>query len=147
MLDRAISEVSKYDGTSPSKVKTALVKHFGGASSSTFASWINVNLKYLRLVTPMSGFTCSPSSGSLCGSSTLAVTIWCVPFVDVRICSPYYFSFPQEERSSTIIHEWAHKYGCNFDVAYDWQSKYDELSTFMQLLNADSFGEFVKDIQ
>ncbi len=39
-----------------------------------------------------------------------------------------------------------HLYGLRGDLAYDWSPDYGELSTVQQILNADSYSEFVKDL-
>ena len=145
MLDTAIAKISRYDGTNPPEVKTALHNNFGGVSNTFFAGWIKINLGLLRGMGPWAGCDCIPTDPDWCPGTTLAYTIWCVPVFDVRLC-PEYFAEPQIERSGTLIHEWVHKYGCNFDLGYDWEPDYPKNSTFEQLLNADSFSELVKDI-
>jgi hypothetical protein len=150
MLSRAISEVASYNGTTPSKVFNALSTHFNGATSSAFATWINVNLRFLWGTTWMAGYQCY--NGGLfegtwaCGGSALATTFWCVPGVDIRLC-PSYFGQTPTERSTTLIHEWVHKYGCNFDLGYEHETGYSGNGTLTQLLNADSFSNFIRDVQ
>ncbi|WGH74151.1 DUF4157 domain-containing protein [Tenacibaculum tangerinum] len=146
-LNGAIANLASYNGTTPSKVKTALSTHFGGVSNVGFAAWIKTNLIYLRVVAWMAGYQCETtgnSSWACTSSSTLATTFWCVPFVDVRLC-PGYFSSSQSDRVTTLIHEWVHKYGCNFDLGYEHESHYSGNGTLRQLLNADSFANFVRD--
>jgi hypothetical protein len=81
-----------------------------------------------------------------CGGSALATTFWCVPGVDIRLC-PSYFGQTPTERSTTLIHEWVHKYGCNFDLGYEHETGYSGNGTLTQLLNADSFSNFIRDVQ
>jgi hypothetical protein len=150
MLSNAIDAVAAYDGTSPAKVHTALTTHFHGATSNAFATWINVNLRYLWLVTWMAGYECY-TGGLLertwaCGSGALATTFWCVPTVAIRLC-PSYFGQSDTERATTLIHEWVHKYGCNFDLGYEGETGYSGNRTLTQLLNADSFSSFIRDVQ
>lgn len=150
MLDRAITELMAYDGTSPAKVHTALDAHFGGATSSAFAKWIAANLLYLKLAAALPAYECY-TGGILertwaCGPGVLATSFWCVPGFDIRLC-PSYFGQTATERSATLIHEWVHKYGCNFDLGYEHESGYSGNSTVSQLLNADSFSNLVRDIQ
>lgn len=150
MLSNAIAAVSSYNGTSPTKVFNALSKHFNGSTSNAFATWINVNLRFLWAVTSMAGYECY-TGGLLervwaCGSHDLATTFWCVPDVNIRLC-PLYFSQSPTERSTTLIHEWVHKYGCNFDLGYEHEPDYSHNSTVSQLLNADSFSNFIRDVQ
>jgi hypothetical protein len=51
------------------------------------------------------------------------------------------------DRSTGLIHEWIHKYGCNFDWGYEFQEEYAQNSTIEQLLNAESFAHFIRDVQ
>jgi hypothetical protein len=145
MLDTAIAKLSRYNGINPPEVKTALNNNFGGSTSTFFADWIKLNINILRGMGPWAGYDCIPTDPDWCPGTTLAYTIWCVPLFDVRLC-PEYFAEPQIERSGTLIHEWVHKYGCNFDLGYDWEPDYPKNSTLEQLINADSFSEFVKDV-
>jgi hypothetical protein len=150
MLSNAIDSVSSYDGTKPAKVRNALSAHFHGATSNAFATWINLNLRILWALTWMAGYECY-TGGILertwaCGSGALATTFWCVPGIDIRLC-PSYFGQSATERSTTLIHEWIHKYGCNFDLGYEHESEYGRNWTVTQLLNADSFSSFIRDVQ
>ena len=150
MLSNAIAAVSSYNGTTPAKVFNALSTHFHGSTSNAFATWINVNLRFLWAVTWMAGYDCY--TGGLfegtwaCGPSALATTFWCVPGVNIRLC-PSYFGQGPTERSTTLIHEWVHKYGCNFDLGYEGEAEYPQNMTLTQLLNADSFSSFIRDVQ
>ncbi|MBK6931955.1 MAG: hypothetical protein IPH12_14265 [Saprospirales bacterium] len=146
MLDTAIAKISRYDGTNPAEVHTSLDNNFGGITNSFFAGWIKLNLYLLKGMGPWAGYDCVANGDGFCGTTTMAYTIWCVPFFDIRICDPYYFSHSPLDRSTTIIHEWVHKYGCNFDLGYDWEPDYPDNSAITQLFNADSFAEFVKDV-
>jgi hypothetical protein len=150
MLSNAIAAVSSYNGTSPAKVFNALSKHFNGATSNAFATWINVNLRFLWGTTWMAGYDCYASgiieSTWACGANALATTFWCVPGVNIRLC-PSYFNQSATERATTLIHEWVHKYGCNFDLGYEHESDYSGNWTLTQLLNADSFSSFIRDVQ
>jgi hypothetical protein len=150
MLSNAIAAVALYDGTKPAKVRAALSAHFHGATSNAFATWINLNLRILWALTWMAGYECY-TGGILertwaCGSNALATTFWCVPGIDIRLC-PSYFSQSAIERSTTLIHEWIHKYGCNFDLGYEHEDEYSKNRTVTQLLNADSFANFIRDVQ
>ena len=147
MLDRAIAVLGAYDGTNPPTVHTALDNSFH-ASSSAFAGWVRVNLRLLRLMAPMAGYKCETTGQSAwCGPGTLAETAWCVPLFDVRVCASIYFDQSPLERSTTLIHEWVHKYGCNFDLGYRGEPGYVGGSTLRALVNADPFAQLVKDIQ
>lgn len=150
MLSTAIAAVTSYNGTAPAKVFNALSTHFHGATSNAFATWINVNLRFLWGVTWMAGYECYTGGllerGWACGPNDLATTFWCVPGVDIRLC-PSYFSQSATQRSTTLIHEWVHKYGCNFDLGYEHEPDYSQNWTVTQLLNADSFSSFIRDVQ
>ena len=64
-------------------------------------------------------------------------------FTNVRLCRPNYWDEPSDtERSATLIHEWMHLYY----IANHEHPDYKRLTTLQQLLNADSFAEFVKQI-
>jgi len=69
-------------------------------------------------------------------------------FTNVRLCRPNYWDEPSNtERSATLIHEWMHLYYIAGDWAYDHEHPdYERLTTLQQLLNANSFAEFVKQI-
>lgn len=149
MLSSAISAVSSYNGTTPANVFNALSTHFHGATSNAFATWINVNLSYLWATTWLAGYECY--TGGLfertwaCGPNDFATTFWCVPGIDIRLC-PSYFGQSPLERSTTLIHEWVHKYGCNIDLGYEHDPEYPINWTVTQLLNADSFSSFIRDV-
>jgi hypothetical protein len=150
MVGRAIGQLALYDGTSPAKVHTALATHFGGATSTAFGVWIAGNLVYLGAAAAVPAYECYTGgileSSWACGGRALATTFWCVPGVDIRLC-PSYFGQTATERATTLIHEWVHKYGCNLDLGYEHESDYSGNSTFTQLMNADSFANFVRDVQ
>lgn len=146
MIDAARTKLSAYDGTSPPEVKTALDTHFK-ASGTGFAGWVNFNLGFLRRLAPLASYDCEDTSSWWCGPNTNAKTFWCVPFVDIRVCQPNYFGHSDIERSRILIHEWVHKYGCNFDLGYRNDPDYPNQWTITALLNADPFAQFVKDVQ
>ena len=146
MIDTARTKLSSYDGTSPPEVKTALDTHFK-ASGTWFAGWVNFNLGILRTLAPLASYDCEDTSSWWCGPNTNAKTFWCVPFVDIRVCQPMYFGNSDIERSRILIHEWVHKYGCNFDLGYRNDPNYPNQWTVTALLNADPFAQFVKDVQ
>ena len=146
MIDTARAKLSSYNGTSPPEVKTALDTHFK-ASGTGFAGWVNFNLAFLRALAPLASYDCEDTGSWWCGANTLAKTFWCVPFVDIRVCQPLYFGQPDIERSTTLIHEWVHKYGCNFDLGYRDSPDYPKQWTVTALLNADPFAQFAKDVK
>jgi Domain of unknown function (DUF4157) len=150
MLRVAIRKISSYNGTTPAEVHTALATHFNGSTSNAFATWININLRLLL-------FAMSPDYECFTGgilesrwacprSTTRATAFWCVPGFNIRLC-PAYFNDSDIERSTTLIHEWVHKFGCNFDLNYEHESGYGSNSTVTQLMNADPFANLVRDVQ
>lgn len=146
MLDRALTKLSAYDGTRPPEVRIALARHFH-ASSAALARWIWLNLGALRRMAPLASYTCSDQGTGLCGQNTYAWTMWCVPLTDIRLCHPNYFNAGDTERSTTLIHEWVHRYGCNFDLGYEGSSEYSDGSTGRALFNADPWANVVRDVQ
>lgn len=145
MLDRAIHALGTYNGTTPTRVRSALSRHFKNTSVST-ARWIRVNLQYLRSISTIATYQCRDSGDEFCGSNTAAFVYWCVPLMDIRICSPRYFRQGNRQRSRTLIHEWVHKYGCNFDLGYHGSTSYTSAGTLRALINADSWAHLVYDI-
>jgi hypothetical protein len=146
MVDIARGKLSAYNGTSPHDVRSALDRHFK-ASSITFAGWVNLNLGFLRQMARLADYDCEDTTSWWCsGSGTAAKTLWCVPLVNIRVCQPLYFSLSNKGRSTTLIHEWVHKYGCNFDLGYSHEPDYPSQWTITALLNADPFAEFVNDV-
>jgi hypothetical protein len=146
MLSVARTKLSAYDGTSPAEVNTALATHFH-ATSAAFAGWVNFNLGLLKLLAHLASYDCEDGGSWWCDPGTLAKSFWCVPGIDIRVCQPIYFAQSPDERSTTLIHEWVHKYGCNFDLGYRGEEGYSSSWTITALLNADPFAQVVKDVQ
>jgi len=149
MLDVAIRKLRSYNGTTPTEINSALNTHFAGSTSSAFGSWIQFNLNFLRSSATLPEYQCETVGNSMwaCTSpNAVATAFWCVPGFDIRLC-PTYFGQSDIERSTNLIHEWVHKYGCNFDLGYEHDSGYSSNSTLTQLINADSFANFVRDVQ
>ncbi len=147
MVDRARDQLNAYDGTNPSVVHDSLDRNFH-ATSSGFAGWVRFNLWILRRLAWFASYDCEDSGSWWCSSSsTLAKTFWCVPGIDIRVCTPQYFAQSPAERSATLIHEWVHKYGCNFDLGYAGEPGYSTSWTITALVNADPFSQLVLEIQ
>ncbi|HEY0381139.1 MAG TPA: DUF4157 domain-containing protein [Candidatus Elarobacter sp.] len=146
MIDVARRKLSAYDGTSPPEVKTALEEHFK-RSNSGVAGWVHFSLGYLRMMADFTRYDCEDNKSWWCGSDTLAKTFWCVPGIAIRVCQPQYFEQSGAERSTTLIHEWAHKYGCKLDLGYRGDENYPDQRTSIALINADPFAQLVKDVQ
>lgn len=148
MMTTAMGKLAWYTGTTPTEVHDSLDSNFH-ASSQNFAAWVLLNLTYLWGIAHFASYDCEENGKSWwCGSNTNAKTFWCVPGVDIRVCQPNYFGKSDQERSRILIHEWVHKYGCNFDFSYKWETeKYSKSWTTTALLNADPWSHFVKEVQ
>ncbi|HEX7940372.1 MAG TPA: DUF4157 domain-containing protein [Gemmatimonadaceae bacterium] len=146
MVSVAIAKLGSYDGTNPPEVRTALATHFHGTSTA-LAGWVRFNLRYLRLVAPLASYKCSETGTGMCGPTTNAWAMWCVPFTDIRVCNPNYFGRGDIAQSTTLIHEWVHRYGCNFDLGYEGSDEYSGGGTGRALFNADPWAKLVRDVQ
>lgn len=92
--------------------------------------------------------TAAAESGTgFCDDTTAAWDAWCVPFTDIRVCSPNYFRRDDTRRSTTLIHEWVHRYGCNFDLGYEGSDEFSGSGTGRALFNADPWAKLVRDVQ
>ncbi len=149
MLNTALRKTNDYDGTDPAEVHTALAKHFN--STSTFvAGLVATNIRNLKSEMDWS-FDPQYECQSEQDDSVLAWVPWCIPGADIEVYPLWFTKRDGTQRdlhsqASTFIHEWFHKYGCKLDVGYSHEDDYGEHSTFRQLLNADSFGEFIHDV-
>jgi len=146
MLDNTIAELAAYDGTNPTRVTAALNRRFD-ASGYAFAAWVNLNLRYLRLVAPLASYQCEVSAcGGMCDApNRYGWSVWCVPFTDIRVCEPYYFGMSDRRRAMGLVHEWVHRYGCNFDFGYCSGSDCPG-GTTRSLFNADPWAKLVLDL-
>ena len=52
-----------------------------------------------------------------------------------------------DERASTLIHEWMHRYACKLDVGYEWEKGYADALTIRQLANSDPYGMLCFDVR
>lgn len=104
-------------------------------------------LKYIRFVSYGCDYKAQNNGTGNCGSNALA---WAFPsplmFTKVRLCRPEYWNETPLYRRGTLVHEWMHLYHGAADLAYDWEPDYSSLSTWDQLVNADSFSELVKQL-
>jgi hypothetical protein len=142
MVTNAVAKLGTYNGTTPADVKTALNKHFH-SSGTGLAAWIAYNLNWLKGQSDSPTYECEkPQVGKRLGWS-----MWCVPFTDIELY-PLWFAEPDIDiRARTMIHEWVHRYGCNFDFGYEWQSGYSGHGTLRSLLNADTWAHLVYDVR
>jgi uncharacterized protein DUF4157 len=142
MVANAVTKLRTYNGTTPADVKTALDTHFH-SSGTGLARWIAFNLDWLRGESDSPTYECEkPQVGTYRGWS-----MWCVPFTDIELY-PLWFSDPDiDTRARTMIHEWVHRYGCNFDLGYEWEQGYTGHGTLRSLLNADPWAHLVYDIR
>jgi len=144
MLDTAYAKLNRYNGITPFEVKDALYFNFGGASDPITANYIKQSIMTLRVKGPWAGYDCVQLGDGSCLGNALAYAYGCLPLFDVRICVPNYFNHEQTNRSTTLIHEWSHKYECTGDLGYEWEPEYPTNSMFEQIWNADSYAELVK---
>jgi hypothetical protein len=130
-------------------VNTALQTHFSSTSTTT-AWFVQTNLENLLSEMDWSldpQYECQSEQDG----STLAWVPWCIWGADIEIYPLWFTKRDGSQRSlhdqaGTLIHEWFHKYGCKLDVGYSHEEGYGSNSTLRQLVNADSFGEFVSDV-
>lgn len=142
MVQNAIDKLDAYDGTDPAEVKTAMNRHFHG-TSTTLAWWLRQNLIDLKSNSDSPQYECESEPNG----SAYAQSLWCLPFTDIELY-PSWFALPHtSRRARTLIHEWVHRYGCNFDLGYEHSDDYPNHSTVRALLNADSWAHFVYDIR
>jgi Domain of unknown function (DUF4157) len=141
MLDNAIKKLKDYDGTTPPDVKTSLDTHFH-SSSSGFAGWIRFNLRYLKLFVDLPQYECH----SIQSRQNPAWTQWFIPLTDIELY-PKWFATSIDTQARMLIHEWVHKYGCNFDLGYKSNPGYSTHGTLRSLLNADPWAWLVYDIR
>jgi|GEM_PF-2287551 len=136
-----------FSGTAPAQVTTMLARHMH--TTSRFAAWRLANRAlWTATMSYLSGYRCSMS----CDPGDLAVAIWCVPLTDIKICEPAYFNDSDIERSTTLIHEWQHKYACALDIGYEHETTPGFLSGYPQTftgadINADNFSSLIRDLQ
>jgi hypothetical protein len=142
MITNAVTKLNSYNGTTPTAVKTALDTHFH-SSGTGLASWIAFNLNWLKGQAVSPTYECQkPQEGSLLGWA-----MWCVPWTDIELFPLWFAESSIDKRANTMIHEWVHRYGCNFDLGYEWESGYSGHGTLRALLNADPWAHLVYDLR
>ena len=146
MLECAIEKLQQYDGNTPSDVKTALENNIGGNSSIWVARYIQFIFKYIRNYPYDRGYEAQNPGEGHCGGVTAAWTYPLVHFAAVKLCRPNYWNQSDTDRPAILIHEWMHLYYFAGDIAYSWDSDYDELNSIQQLFNAEAFEELIKEI-
>jgi hypothetical protein len=146
MAKIAIKKLRDYDGTSPAEVKTALKKHFN-AESKFVAGIVANNLAQVVPQVDDTQYECHEKQEG----SEEAEALWCIPWSDIKVFPLWYASKAGtkilDERASTLIHEWMHRYACKLDVGYEWEKGYADASTIRQLANADPYGMFCFDVR
>jgi hypothetical protein len=142
MCNVAVTKLQSYDGTNPADVKTALNRHFH-SSGTGLATWIAFNLRWLIGQSDSPQYECEkPQIGNRLGWA-----MWCVPWSDIELYPLWFAESDINRRARTMIHEWVHRYGCNFDLGYEWQEGYSGHGTLRSLLNADPWAHLVYDIR
>jgi hypothetical protein len=142
----AIKKLRDYDGSTPAEVKTALKKHFNSESK-----WVaRIVANNLAKVVPQVDDTQYECHEKQEGSAE-AEALWCIPFSDIKVFPLWYGSSRGtkilDERASTLIHEWMHRYACKLDVGYEWEEGYANASTIRQLANSDPYGMLCFDVR
>jgi hypothetical protein len=141
MVDNAVTKTRSYNGTTPADIKLALNRHFH-SSGTGLAAWIEFNLAWLRGEADSPTYECEkPQVGTRLGWS-----MWCVPWTDIELYPLWFAESDIDKRARTMIHEWVHRYGCNFDLGYEWEAGYSGHGTLRSLLNADPWAHFVYDV-
>ena len=137
----AIAKLNAYDGNAPGEVREALNHHFHTASADAARLVASALLQVTREVSGTSYVCKSTPNGS-----SEAMAIWCVPWTDIRVY-PLFYSNPElNYRGSTLLHEWMHRYHCDLDLGYAWESDYSSHGTTRQFLNADAYAMLAYDI-
>ena len=137
----AIAKLNAYDGHSPGEVRDALNHHFHTSSADAARLVASALLQVTREVSGTSYVCKSTPNGS-----SEAMAIWCVPWTDIRVY-PLFYSNPElNYRGSTLLHEWMHRYHCDLDLGYAWESDYSSHGTTRQFLNADAYAMLAYDI-
>jgi hypothetical protein len=137
----AIAKLNSYDGHSPSEVRDALSRHFHTTSVGVARLVADALLQVIREVSGTSYVCKSTANGS-----TEAEAIWCVPWTDIRVYPLFYSNPDVNYRGSTLLHEWMHRYHCDLDLGYAWESDYGSHGTARQLVNADAYAMLAYDI-
>jgi hypothetical protein len=137
----AIAKLNAYDGHSAGEVRDALNRHFHTTSADAARLVASALLQVTREVSG-TGYVCKSTPN---GSSE-AMAIWCVPWTDIRVYPLFYSNTELNYRGSTLLHEWMHRYHCDLDLGYAWESDYSSHGTTRQFLNADAYAMLAYDI-
>ena len=154
-LDCAIMQVENFASSNPTGVSSCMQQFFGTnslTSSVLLTEWLKVikavlkNQEYIIRPTGVGRCRYTPPTQTEPESGTVAWTlpgaILFRPFISIRICDPWYFSFPPNEQTLTIIHEASHIGLGTADWAYVQEPEFANLWTILQMTNADNFSEF-----
>jgi len=137
----AIAKLNAYDGHSPGEVRDALQHHFHTTSANAARLVASALLQVIGEVSGTSYVCKSTPNGS-----SEAEAIWCVPWTDIRVYPLFYSNTELNYRGSTLLHEWMHRYHCDLDLGYAWESDYGGHGTTRQLFNADAYAMLAYDI-
>jgi len=152
MLLVAATKLGTYSttfGLWPSSVRTALNRHFG-TTLPNFAGVLSLAALALAAQTQAmslaTAYICRSHGSYPCTGGTIAWAAWCLPGMPIILCDPNYFSQSGTERSTTLIHEWTHKFWCRLDIGYEHEAGYPQ-NLFTASVNADNFANLVRDVQ
>jgi hypothetical protein len=137
----AIAKLNAYDGNTAGDVRDALNRNF----HDTSAGAARAVARALGLVVGRVNGTTYVCKAEANGS-TEAMAIWCVPFTDIRVYPLFYSNPSVNYRGSTLLHEWMHRYHCDLDLGYSWESDYGSNSSTAQFWNADAYATLAYEI-
>jgi hypothetical protein len=136
----AIAKLITYHG-GPGEIHDALMRNFHDASEATARDVAQALAGVIALV-PGTGYVCKAEANG----STEAMALWCVPYTDIRVYPLFYSNTSVNYRGSTLLHEWMHRYHCDLDLGYSWESDYTSNSHRRQSWNADAYSTLAYEI-
>lgn len=136
----AIAKLITYHGA-PGELRDALSSNFHDASEETARDVAKALAGVIALV-PDTGYVCKAEANG----STEAMALWCVPYTDIRVYPLFYSNTSVNYRGSTLLHEWMHRYHCDLDLGYSWESDYKSNSHRRQSWNADAYSTLAYEI-
>jgi hypothetical protein len=157
-LSRAISALDALlSGRKTKQAQAALNKHFH-ATEPAVVTYIRDRLKTIQSdIFTRQNFrvNCPPASNAACGtrkgSQEFVAVVPEGNQNEINLCAPF-FERKEEDRASTIIHEFGHtQLGLSarqqlVDRGYQWDAYYAYLTTGEALTNAESYAMFAREI-
>jgi hypothetical protein len=157
-LSRAISALDAFlSGTNMNQAQVALNKHFH-SNAPAVVTYIRDRLKTIQSdIFTRQNFrvNCPPASDAACGarqgSEEFVAVVPEGNQNEINLCAPF-FERGEEDRASTIIHEFGHgQLGLSArqqiaDRGYQWDAYYAYLTTGEALTNAESYAMFAREV-